>query len=652
MAIQITFPDGNVKSFDAPPTPLEIAQGISPGLAKRCVVARVNDELWDLTRTIEADAEIALITQDQPEALEVYRHDAAHVLAQAVQELYPGTQITFGPATENGFYYDFVRDEPFSADDLAAIEKRMAHIVKQNLPIVREVWDRDQAVEHFRKAGESYKAEWVAEGIAPGEQITIYRQGDQWLDLCKGPHLPSTGKLGNAFKLLKVSGAYWRGDANNAQLQRIYGTAFGSDKELKAYLAMLEEAEKRDHRRLGKQLGLFHIQDEAVGQVFWHHKGYSIYRELEAYIRRKLGVSGYEEVKTPLLMDRKLWETSGHWEWYRDNMFVAEVDEGGSGDGESGPPRKSVMAVKPMNCPGHMQIFKQGIKSYRDLPIRMAEFGSCHRYEPSGALHGLMRVRGFTQDDAHIFCTPEQMPAEAAAAGNLIFEVYKELGFDKVDVKLSTRPEKRIGDDAVWDRAEKELAEACELMGVDYTVLEGEGAFYGPKLEFTLYDAIGRAWQCGTVQVDFNLPKRFEIEYVAEDGSKRRPAMLHRAVLGSMERFIGILIEQYAGAFPLWLAPVQAVVAPIVSDADDYAVDVAQALEAAGLRVEKDLRNEKINYKIREHSHNKVPVIAVVGRKEAEERTVTLRRLGSRDQQTLPLDEAVTLLRKDCEVPA
>ena len=648
MTIDISFPDGNVKSFDAPPTGLEIAQGISPGLAKRCVLARVNGELWDLTRPIENDASIELVTQDQPEALELYRHDAAHVLAQAVQELFPGTQITFGPATDNGFYYDFVRDEPFSEDDLAAIEKRMAHIVKQNLPIKREVWNRDQAIRHFREAGEHYKAEWIAEGIAEDVPITIYRQGEQWLDLCTGPHLPSTGKLGNAFKLLKVSGAYWRGDANNAQLQRIYGTAFANDKELKAHLRMLEEAEKRDHRRLGKQLDLFHIQDEAVGQVFWHANGFHLYRELEAYVRRKLGPAGYEEVKTPLLMDRKLWETSGHWEWYRDSMFVAEVDEGGEGEAA----RKSVMAVKPMNCPGHMQIYKQGIKSYRDLPVRMAEFGSCHRYEPSGALHGLMRVRGFTQDDAHIFCTPEQMPEEAAAAGRLIFEVYKELGFDKVDVKLATRPDERIGDDAVWDRSERELAKACEMMGVEYEISEGEGAFYGPKLEFTLYDAIGRPWQCGTVQVDFNLPERFGIEYVAEDNSKQRPAMLHRAVLGSMERFIGILIEQYAGSFPLWLAPVQAVVAPIVSDADDYAEQVCAALSAAGLRNQADLRNEKINYKIREHSHNKVPVIVVVGRQEAEEGTVTLRRLGTQQQQTLPLAEAVTLLQADCRPPA
>lgn len=648
MTIDISFPDGNVKSFDAPPTGLDIAQGISPGLAKRCVLARVNGELWDLTRPIEDDASIELVTQDQPEALELYRHDAAHVLAQAVQELFPGTQITFGPATDNGFYYDFVRDEPFSEDDLAAIEKRMSHIVKQNLPIKREVWDRERAIKHFREAGEHYKAEWIAEGIAEDVPITIYRQGDKWLDLCTGPHLPSTGKLGNAFKLLKVSGAYWRGDANNAQLQRIYGTAFANDKDLKAHLRMLEEAEKRDHRRLGKQLDLFHIQDEAVGQVFWHANGFHLYRELEAYVRRKLGPAGYEEVKTPLLMDRKLWETSGHWEWYRDSMFVAEVDEGGEGEAA----RKSVMAVKPMNCPGHMQIYKQGIKSYRDLPIRMAEFGSCHRYEPSGALHGLMRVRGFTQDDAHIFCTPEQMSEEAAAAGRLIFEVYEELGFDKVDVKLATRPAERIGDDAVWDRSEKELAQACELMGVAYEISEGEGAFYGPKLEFTLYDAIGRPWQCGTVQVDFNLPERFGIEYVAEDGSKQRPAMLHRAVLGSMERFIGILIEQYAGSFPLWLAPVQAVVAPIVSDADDYAEQVSAALTAAGLRNQADLRNEKINYKIREHSHNKVPVIVVVGRQEAEDGTVTLRRLGTQAQQTLPLEEAVTLLQADCRPPA
>jgi threonyl-tRNA synthetase len=640
MSIEITFPDGNKKSFDAPVTGLAIAQGISPGLAKKAAVIEVNGELWDLTRPIDRDAKVSIITRDKPQALEVIRHDAAHVLAQAVQELFPGTQITFGPATEVGFYYDFARDVPFTETDLEKIEQKMREIVKRDLPITREVWPHEDAVKHFEQAGEKFKAEWIREGIAPDEALSIYRQGDRWLDMCLGPHLPSTGRLGTAFKLTKVSGAYWRGDANNAQLQRIYGVAFASDDELKAYLKMVEEAEKRDHRKLGKQLDLFHIQDEAVGQVFWHAKGYTVYRLLEEYIRRKITQHGYEEVKTPLLMDRKLWETSGHWEWYRQNMFIAEVDEGEV----DGVRRKAVLAVKPMNCPGHMQIFKQGIKSYRDLPLRMAEFGSCHRYEPSGALHGLMRVRGFTQDDAHIFCTPEQMPEEAAAAGRLIFEVYKELGFERVEVKLSTRPEKRIGDDAVWDRAETELARACELMGAPYVVQEGEGAFYGPKLEFTLFDAIGRAWQCGTVQVDFNLPERFQIEYVAEDGSRQRPAMLHRAVLGSLERFIGILIEQYAGAFPFWLAPVQVVVAPIVSDADAYATEVCEALKRAGIRADTDLRNEKINYKIREHATHKIPVIAVVGRKEAEERTVTLRFRGQEQQETVPLDAVVERL--------
>ena len=643
MSIEISFPDGNKKSFDMPVTGLEIAQGISPGLAKKAIIVKLDGAQWDLTRPIENNAAIEIVTRDQPEALEVLRHDAAHVLAQAVQELFPGTQITFGPSTDVGFYYDFARDEPFTEADLETIEKRMREIVQRDLPIAREVWNRDEAIAYFQKIGEKYKAEWIREGISPDEELSIYRQGGDWLDMCMGPHLPSTGRLGTAFKLTKVSGAYWRGDANNAQLQRIYGVAFANDKDLKAYLHMMEEAEKRDHRRLGKQLDLFHIQEEAVGQVFWHPKGYSIYRSLEAYIRRKIGAKGYVEVKTPLLLDRKLWERSGHWDKYHENMFIAEVQESES--------HHSSLALKPMNCPGHVQIFNQGITSYRDLPLRMAEFGSCHRYEPSGALHGLMRVRGFTQDDAHIFCTPEQMPVEAANAGRLIFEVYRELGFDKVDVKLSTRPEQRIGADEVWDRAEGELAKACEMMGVDYTLQPGEGAFYGPKLEFTLHDAIGRAWQCGTVQVDFNLPERFEAEYVAEDGSRQRPAMLHRAVLGSMERFIGILIEQYAGTFPLWIAPVQAVVATIVSDADDYAATVQAAFAKAGLRSELDLRNEKINYKVREHSVGRIPVIAVVGRKEAEDGSVALRRLGTQHQKTLPLDEAIALLTAEALPP-
>ena len=639
MTIDISFPDGNVKSFDAPPTGLEIAQGISPGLAKRCVLARVNGELWDLTRPIENDASIELVTQDQPEALELYRHDAAHVLAQAVQELFPGTQITFGPATDNGFYYDFVRDEPFSEDDLAAIEKRMAHIVKQNLPIKREVWNRDQAIRHFREAGEHYKAEWIAEGIAEDVPITIYRQGEQWLDLCTGPHLPSTGKLGNAFKLLKVSGAYWRGDANNAQLQRIYGTAFANDKELKAHLRMLEEAEKRDHRKLGRQLGLFHLQEEAAGSVFWHAKGWVLYREIEAYVRRRLDAAGYSEVKTPQLVDRSLWEASGHWEKFGENMFTAQSED------------ERTLALKPMNCPCHVQIFRQGIKSYRDLPLRMAEFGSCHRNEPSGALHGIMRVRAFTQDDAHIFCTEDQITAESVKFCSLLQSIYADFGFHDVRVKFSDRPEVRAGDDVTWDRAEAALTDATKAAKLDTILNPGEGAFYGPKLEFVLRDAIGRDWQCGTLQVDFVLPERLDAEYVGEDGSRHRPVMLHRAILGSMERWIGILIEQYAGPMPAWLAPVHIVVASITDQANDYAREVAAAAADLGLRVETDLRNEKISYKVREHSVMKVPFILAVGGREAEAGTVALRRLGSNEQQVIDMAEALTTLKSESLAP-
>jgi threonyl-tRNA synthetase len=641
MSIEITFPDGNKKSFDAPVTGLAIAQGISPGLAKKAAVIEVNGELWDLTRPIDRDASVSIITRDKPQALEVIRHDAAHVLAQAVQELFPGTQITFGPSTEVGFYYDFAREVPFTESDLEKIEQKMREIVKRDLPITREVWAHEAAVKHFEQAGEKFKAEWIRDGIAPDEELSIYRQGDSWLDMCLGPHLPSTGKLGTAFKLTKVSGAYWRGDANNAQLQRIYGVAFATDDELKAYLRMVEEAEKRDHRKLGKQLGLFHIQDEAVGQVFWHAKGWTLYRTLENYVRRELEDAGYEEVKTPLLVDRKLWEASGHWENYRKNMFIAEVDEG---EGAEGLPQKTVLAVKPMNCPCHVQIFRQGIRSYRELPLRMAEFGACHRYEPSGALHGLMRVRGFVQDDAHIFCTEEQISSETVAFCDLLKRMYKDLGFDEVSVKFSDRPDNRGGDDAIWDKAEAALRRAVEQTGLPYTMNPGEGAFYGPKLEFVLRDAIGRDWQCGTLQVDFLMPQRLDAEYVAEDGSRKRPVMLHRAVLGSFERFIGILIEQYAGAFPFWLAPVQVVVAPIVSDADAYATEVCEALKRAGIRADTDLRNEKINYKIREHATHKIPVIAVVGRKEAEERTVTLRFRGQELQETVTLDAVVERL--------
>ena len=637
MSIEITFPDGNKKSFDEPVTGLAIAQGISPGLAKKAAVIEVNGELWDLTRPIDRDATVSIVTRDKPQALEVIRHDAAHVLAQAVQELFPGTQITFGPATEVGFYYDFARELPFTEADLEKIEQKMREIVKRDLPITREVWPHEVAVRHFEQAGETFKAEWIRDGLAPDEELSIYRQGENWLDMCLGPHLPSTGKLGTAFKLTKVSGAYWRGDANNAQLQRIYGVAFATEDELKAYLKMVEEAEKRDHRKLGRALDLFHIQDEAVGQVFWHPKGWTLYRTLENYVRRQLEAAGYDEVKTPLLVDRKLWEASGHWENYRKNMFIAEVDEGE----QDGQQRKAVLAVKPMNCPCHVQIFRQGIRSYRELPLRMAEFGACHRYEPSGALHGLMRVRGFVQDDAHIFCTEEQISAETVAFCDLLKRMYKDLGFDDVSVKFSDRPDNRAGDDAIWDRAEGALRKAVEEAGLPYTMNPGEGAFYGPKLEFVLRDAIGRDWQCGTLQVDFVLPERLDAEYVAEDGSRKRPVMLHRAVLGSFERFIGILIENHAGAFPFWLAPLQVVVAPIVSDADDYATEVCERLKRAGVRAETDLRNEKINYKIREHATHKIPVIAVVGRKEAEERTVTLRFRGQEQQQTVKLDAVV-----------
>ena len=637
MSISIRLPDGSERPFDAPPTGTDVALSIGAGLAKAALAIKVNGELRDLTRVIEQDADVEIITGKSPEALELLRHDAAHVMAEAVQELYPDTQVTIGPAIENGFYYDFARDEPFKPEDLEKIEAKMREIVKRDEPIAREVWDRNEAIEWFKAQGEDYKAEIIAD-LPEGETITVYRQG-QFVDLCRGPHLPSTGKLGKAFKLMKLAGAYWRGDSNNAMLQRIYGTAWTNDKELKAYLTQLEEAEKRDHRRLGKQLDLFHIQDEAVGQVFWHPKGYTLFRQLEAYVREKIDARNYVEVKTPLLMDRKLWEASGHWDKYRENMFIAEVDEGSN--------ETRMLAVKPMNCPGHVQLYANTLHSYRDLPLRMAEFGACHRYEPSGALHGLMRVRGFIMDDAHIFCTPEQLPTEAAEAGKLIFEMYRELGFDEVEVKLATRPEQRIGSDAIWDRAEGELKQACEMMGVDYVVAEGDGAFYGPKLEFTLYDAIGRGWQCGTVQVDFNLPERFGIEYVAEDGSRQRPAMLHRAILGSLERFIGILIEQYAGALPLWLAPVQVAVTTIVSDADDYAREVVAALKQAGIRAELDIRNEKINRKIREHSNNKVPAIFVLGRNEAEEAQVTIRRLGQKQQKTLALAEAIEWLQAE-----
>jgi len=635
--IELQFPDGAKREYPEGSTGYDVAHAISPSLAKRSALVKLNGELRDLKRPLESGA-FELVMRDSPEALETIRHDTAHVLAEAVQALYPGTQVTIGPSIEDGFYYDFARDEPFSIEDFPKIEAKMRQLVDADAPIVREVWDRDLAIAHFKNIGENYKAEIISD-LPVGEEITLYRQGD-WLDLCRGPHFPSTKFVGKAFKLTKLAGAYWRGDHRNAQLQRMYGTAWATQEELDAYLKRIEEAEKRDHRKLGRALDLFHMQEEAQGSVFWHPKGATIYRTLEAYIRRRLDIAGYVEVRSPIMMDRGLWEKSGHWAKYKANMFVCEVaDEG------------QQLAIKPMNCPGHVQIFNVGQKSYRDLPLRMAEFGSCHRYEPSGALHGLMRVRAFVQDDAHIFCTPEQLPQEAADAGNLIFDTYKDFGFEHVEVKLSTRPEERIGSDEIWDQAEAELAKSCEMMGIEFTLNPGEGAFYGPKLEFTLYDAIGRAWQCGTVQVDFNLPDRFEAEYVAEDGSKRRPAMLHRAVLGSLERFIGILIEHYSGAFPMWLAPVQAVVATITSDADGYAEEVRAAFKAAGLRVETDLRNEKVGYKIREHSVQKIPAIAVVGRAEAENRTVAIRRFGSQEQTVVGLEEAVRMLSQEALAP-
>jgi threonyl-tRNA synthetase len=636
--IRITLPDGSVRTTTRGSTGADIAASIGAGLAKAALAVKIDGELKDLDWPIPSDVRIEIVTRKSADALDLIRHDTAHLLAQAVQALFPGTQVTIGPNIEDGFFYDFARNEPFTPEDLPRIEAKMRELVQKDLPTRRTVWSRDEAVAHFLGLGEKYKAE-IIQDLPADEEIRVYYHGD-WHDLCRGPHLMSTSKIGTAFKLTKISGAYWRGDAKNAQLQRIYGTAWRDDKELNDYLHRIEEAEKRDHRKIGREMNLFHIQEEAAGQVFWHPKGHTLWRTLENYIRRKIEKNDYVEVKTPMLLDRTLWERSGHWAKYRENMFVAEVAD-----------EKKTLAIKPMNCPGHVQIFNQGLKSYRDLPIRMAEFGACHRYEPSGAMHGIMRVRGFTQDDAHIFMMPEQMIDEAVKASQMIFETYKELGFENVQVKLSTRPESRIGSDEVWDAAERDLAEACKRMDIPYTLNPGEGAFYGPKLEFTLFDAIGRGWQCGTVQVDFNLPERFEAEYVSEDGTRKRPAMLHRAVLGSMERFIGVLIEHHAGKFPLWLAPVQAVVTTIVNDVDAYARDVAATLKLAGLRVETDTRNEKINYKVREHSLAKTPFILVAGRKEAEERTLSVRRLGSEKTETMTLDAVIALLQQESVPP-
>ena len=636
--VTMTLPDGKAMTFAKGVTGAEIAQAIGPGLAKAALIIMVNGQQWDLFRPIEQDAQIRIITKKDPEALELIRHDMAHILAMAVQALYPGTQVTIGPAIEDGFYYDFARDEAFTPEDLPKIEEEMKQIIKAGLPTRREVWTRDAAIDHFKGIGETYKAELI-QSIPANEDVSIYWHGD-WHDLCRGPHFRTTAEVGDAFRLTKIAGAYWRGDAKNAQLQRIYGTAWRDKKELDEYLHRLEEAEKRDHRKLGREMNLFHLQEEAVGQVFWHPDGHTLYRTLEAYIRRRVGEAGYQEIKTPLLFDRKLWEQSGHWATFHQNMFVAEVES-----------ENKTLAVKPMNCPGHIQVFKQGTKSYRELPFRLAEFGSCHRYEPSGALHGLMRVRGFVQDDAHIFCTHEQITDETKAFCELLLRAYRDLGFPEVKVKLATRPEKRIGSDEVWDLAESSLEKATKAAGLTFTYNKGEGAFYGPKLEFTLTDAIGREWQCGTLQVDFNMPERLGASYIGEDGNKRPPVMLHRAIVGSMERFIGVLIEHYAGKFPLWLAPVQAAVATVVSDAEPYAREVIAAFKKAGLRVLLDTENQTVNYKVRRHSLAKVPNLLVLGRREAENRTVTLRKLGSEGQESLALEKAVSLLAAEAVPP-
>ena len=637
----ITLPDGSIRQFDGAVTGTTIAAAIGPGLAKAALAMEVDGKLRDLSATIEHDAKLRFITRRDPEALEMIRHDCAHVLAEAVQALYPGTQVTIGPSIENGFYYDFARNEPFKPEDFVAIEAKMREIIARNDAFMREEWDREDAIRFFTDKGERYKAELIQD-LPKSEIISIYKQG-AWTDLCRGPHMRGTGDIGTAFKLMKVAGAYWRGDHRNAMLSRIYGTAWRDQKELDAYLLQLEEAEKRDHRKIGKEMGLFHLQDEAVGSVFWHPKGWRLYRTVEAYMRRRLDIADYQEVKTPQLVDRKLWEASGHWEKFRENMFVARVEDEDEKD--------RVLALKPMNCPCHVQIFNQGLRSYRELPLRMAEFGACHRYEPSGALHGIMRVRSFVQDDAHIFCAEEQIADETVRFVALLSSIYRDFGFTEFRVKFSDRPARRAGTDAVWDQAEGALKDACRIAGVEYELNPGEGAFYGPKLEFVLRDAIGRDWQCGTLQVDFVLPERLDAEYVAEDGSRRRPVMLHRAILGSFERFLGILIEEHAGRFPLWLAPVQGVVATIVDEAAPFAREAAAALQKAGVAVSLDLRNEKINRKVVDHIDQRVPVLAVIGRREAEEGTIVLRRLPGRDQETLKLADAVALLAAEATPP-
>jgi threonyl-tRNA synthetase len=635
--IHVTFPDGAVRDFPTGTTGLDIAKGISPSLAKRTVAMALDGQLADLADPITRDARIEFVSRDDPRALELIRHDAAHVMAEAVQRLWPGTQVTIGPVIENGFYYDFYRNEPFSLEDFAAIEAEMRRIIARDQPFTKEVWSRDQARAVFADKGERFKLELI-DAIPEGDDLKIYRQGE-WFDLCRGPHMTSTGKIGDAFKLMKVAGAYWRGDSANPMLTRIYATAFAKKEDLDAYLHQLEEAEKRDHRRLGREMDLFHFQEEGPGTVFWHPKGWTLFQNLIAYMRRRQQAEGYIEVNTPQVLDRALWEASGHWQTYRDHMFVTTTED------------ERVFALKPMNCPGHVQIFKHGLKSYRDLPTKLAEFGMVHRYEPSGSLHGLMRVRAFTQDDSHIFLTREQVMAECLAINEQILAIYADFGFTDVRVKFSDRPDKRIGEDAAWDAAEAALLAALEAAGRPWTLNKGEGAFYGPKLEYVLRDTIGRDWQCGTLQVDFNLPARFGAFYIDPNGDKVTPVMLHRATLGSLERFTGILIEHFAGHFPLWLAPRQIVVATITQEADDYALEVVAAARRLGLRAEPDLRNEKISYKVREHSLAKTPIILALGKKEASERTLSIRRLGSQQQQSVPLDEALAAFADEATAP-
>ena len=635
--ITITFPDGNTKSVSKGLSGFELASQISKSLAKESVAIKINNQLQDLSLQIENDCSVEILKRDNSEALEIIRHDCAHVMAEAVQELYPGTQVTIGPAIENGFYYDFARNETFTLSDLPKIEKKMHEIIQRNENFTREIWSRNKAIKFFKDKKENYKVELI-EDLSVDEEISIYKQGS-WLDLCRGPHMMSTKQIGKAFKLMKVAGAYWRGDSSNTMLTRIYGTAWANEKDLEQYLLQIEEAEKRDHRKLGKEMDLFHFQEEAPGAVFWHPKGWSLFQSLINYMRNRQDKAGYVETNTPDMMDKSLWETSGHWDKFSDMMFRTEAKD------------DKIYAIKPMNCPGAVEIFKQGLKSYRDLPFLLSEFGKVHRYEPSGALHGLMRVRAFTQDDAHIFCTEDQITQESKTVCDLILSIYKDFGFDNVRIKFSDRPEKRVGEDAVWDKAEAALMQAMEATGLEYTLNPGEGAFYGPKLEFVLRDAIGRDWQCGTLQVDLNLPGRLGATYIGEDGNKKIPVMLHRALFGSLERFTGILIEHYAGHLPMWLSPLQVMVATITSDTDEYALEVKNELIKKGIRASVDLRNEKIGYKIREHSTSKIPVIIAVGKKEAQEKTTSVRRIGSTETKTFALDEIVTSLYNESKSP-